>query len=191
MSSIRLGGRSTPLFVRAGGQVRDHLGNQAREGPPGAGGKPLAGPETTRRSGVGRVGYEVSAARARTSLRLVNPRRMAMCRIRAREDFTAPGLSGLVDQASDPRARGLHGHGARDEVPVGVRSARARTSQRKVVRIPITGRRIRAREDFTEDGWRRVLEVLSDPRARGLHWYLLGIAPRRFLSVRVDSRGII
>ena len=31
-----------------GGQARNHLGNQAREGPPGAGGKPLAGPETTR-----------------------------------------------------------------------------------------------------------------------------------------------
>ena len=29
---MRLGGRSTPLFVRAGGQSGNHLGNQAREG---------------------------------------------------------------------------------------------------------------------------------------------------------------
>ena len=60
---MRLWGRSATLFVRAGGQAGNHLGNQAREGPPGADGKPLAGPETER----GERDAGVGPPRARTS----------------------------------------------------------------------------------------------------------------------------
>ena len=82
---MRLWGRSAPLFVRAGGQAGNHLGNQAREGPPGANGKPLAGPETNR---AVRGDESVGLTRARGSLHPLRDRAGHHRRAHAREGFT-------------------------------------------------------------------------------------------------------
>ena len=81
---MRLWGRSAPLFVRAGGQSGNHLGNQAREGPPGADGKPLACPETERGARDGSVG----PTRARASHGVWYGVLLTMGRPHAREGFT-------------------------------------------------------------------------------------------------------
>ena len=89
---MRLRGRSAPLFVRAGGQSGNHGGNQAREGPPGADGKPLAGPETNRTVRGGRKcrspaseGFTIyqddgAVGLARTRASLPSHRRTRSCR---------------------------------------------------------------------------------------------------------------
>jgi hypothetical protein len=115
--------RFAPLSVHAGGQSRNHLGNQAREGPPGADGKPLACPGTTRNAGSG----SVRPTRARASRTVGGWNFHQSSQAHAREGFTSKGSSAFRGLWSGPRARGLHVSidGSPGEQMVGPTRARA------------------------------------------------------------------
>ena len=98
--------RSQGGVSRPGGQARNHLGNQVRKGPPGAGGKPLAG--QSRKPGAVRYG-SVGSPRARASRLVGEGDGRHGCRVPAREGFTPDWASANGHFASVPRARGLHG----------------------------------------------------------------------------------
>ena len=168
-----------------GGQSGNHLGNQAREGPPGAGGKPLAGPETMRNAGN------------------------RQCRAPVREGFTWLRHAHASHALSGPRARGLHESEDRDSLSDAVRPTRARASRIMQHLNDVGDCRAPARVGSTAVRVTTDVATVSGPRARGLHVPLERVQVRRevgpprawashrsttsygSLATRVDRRGTI